>query len=466
MKTIDLVDFNPSVSVHSLPNDVSIKLSDISKIIFKAKKTTVLTGAGISCNAGIPDFRSGDGLYNLVKSKYPNKVVKGQDLFDISLFRDEITLQIFCTFMESLYTSSLGAKPTETHKFIKHLKDKNKLLRCYTQNIDGIESKINLNTGIKSSDFCLENLASKFNKSWKNLDVVQLHGDLNQLTCTQCFATFDWTKMYQDMLSNGDNPECSKCYEKYQQRMYSGKRLTGNIGILRPGIVLYGENHPQSDILTQGLNIDIRSKPDLLIIMGTSLKVDGVKKLVKGLATSIHEKGGKVLFINKTPVSSSQWESHIDYQILCDCDDFVKILKQEIPDLFLTQEQLDSKRLKQLEARRIKQEQIQIKKEQLQIKREQIQIKKEQIQVKKEQKIKKEPTEKEPENQDIIVIDTPPATPTKKRPVLKRKALNTQETKGKPVYDFPSPPTSFNGDITIENQNVGFVPNKKIKTTI
>ncbi|EGW32030.1 uncharacterized protein SPAPADRAFT_61129, partial [Spathaspora passalidarum NRRL Y-27907] len=323
-----------------LPTDTSIRLNEVIKCIAKAKKCTVLTGAGISCNAGIPDFRSSDGLYNLVKQRHPSKITRGQDLFDISLFRDEISLSLFCTFMESLYKSSLKATATETHKFIKVLKDKNKLLRCYTQNIDCLESTMNLNLGINLKEF--DN--SKFNEVWKNLDVVQLHGNLHKLSCTSCFSNFDWNEKFQSMLSQGLNPECSVCYAKYEERLYSGKRLTGNIGVLRPDIVLYGENHPQSELLSQGLNVDLRSKPDLLIIMGTSLKVDGVKRLVKCLSKSIHEKGGKVIFINKTPLSK-QWKNVIDYEVLTDCDDFVRILKREIPDLFLTQEQLDSKKL-------------------------------------------------------------------------------------------------------------------------
>ncbi|ODV67071.1 DHS-like NAD/FAD-binding domain-containing protein [Hyphopichia burtonii NRRL Y-1933] len=341
MKTIDLLESNRLGS--KLPTEDSIKLNEVTKIVFKLKKTIVLTGAGISCNAGIPDFRSSDGLYNLVKSKYPKNCVKGQDLFDISLFRNELTLSLFCTFMEGLYSSSLKAKPTETHKFIKILKEKNKLLRCYTQNIDCLEKVINLNCGIDLNNFNDGN-NSNFNKIWKNLDVVQLHGNLQKLSCTQCFKTFNWSPDNQAQLSKGLNPECENCYLKYQERLYSGKRLTGNIGMLRPDIVLYGENHPQSEIISKGLSLDMSLKSDLLIIMGTSLKVDGIKKLVRNLSKTIHDKGGLVIFINKTPISKS-WSNLIDYEILSDCDDFIKVLKHEIPDLFLTQEQLDSKKL-------------------------------------------------------------------------------------------------------------------------
>lgn len=358
----------------------SIRLNEIVKHIFKSKKATVLTGAGISCNAGIPDFRSSDGLYNMVKEKYPKSIVKGQDLFDVSLFRDEMSLSIFCTFMEGLYLSSLNANATETHKFIKTLKEKNKLLRCYTQNIDSLESSINLTVGVNGGDFTD---TKKFAENWNTLDVVQLHGNLHKLACTICFSSFEWTAKYQTQLSQGLNPKCTKCYEKYQDRLYSGKRITGTIGLLRPDIVLYGENHPQSEILTQGLNVDIKAKPDLLLVMGTSLKVDGVKKLVKSLSSSIRARGGKVVYINKTPLSRT-WAEFFDYEIVSDCDLFVKVLKKQVPDLFLTQEQLDSARLRNVKIK--KETKKEVKKE---IKKETKSIKK--VNVTKKVTVKKEP---------------------------------------------------------------------------
>lgn len=392
MKTIDLSG--------EIPSNEQIKLSEVSKIIFKSRKAVVLTGAGISCNAGIPDFRSSDGLYNMVKSKFPKKIVKGQDLFDISIFRDEVTLSLFCTFMESLYLSSIDAKPTETHRFIKILKEKKKLLRCYTQNIDGLEDKMNLKMGINLSEF---DCNGPFNKTWQDLDVVQLHGNINNLACTQCFHSFNWNVEYREQFSNGSNPECKNCYLKYQERLYLGKRLTGNIGMLRPNIVLYGENHPQSEILANGLNKDVNLKPDLFIIMGTSLKVDGIKRLVKTLAQSVHNRGGTVLFVNKTPISQAMWSNIIDYEILCDCDEFVKLLKYEIPDLFLTQEQLDSKKLNQnlvsppLSKAQIKKEQnlkSQIKKTSTNVcvKKEPVRrVKKEPVKKESIRRVKKEP---------------------------------------------------------------------------
>lgn len=432
MKTINLSDPN------NVPAEDAIKLHEIAKVIFKARKSSLLTGAGISCNAGIPDFRSDEGLYNIVKAKYPTSFIKGQDLFDISLFRNNTTLSIFCTFMEGLYKHSLQAKATETHRFIKTLKDKNKLLRCYTQNIDSLEKTINLECGIDSSKFNeIENSSGKsFRENWNSLDVVQLHGNLHKLSCTQCYSHYDWTPQTQRMLKDGENPECENCYLKYQERLYSGKRLTGSIGILRPDIVLYGENHPQSEILARGLNVDIGMKCDCLLIMGTSLKVDGVKKLVRSLSKNIRDRGGKVIFVNKTPLSK-QWAHMVDYQVLGDCDAFVRVLKTEIPDLFLTQEQLDSKKLN-------------AKNSSATIKREM---------TKKFVDAIKQEIKQEIKSEDVL---TPPSTPSKNRTVLlpqkskKRPTLKRNDTKSikkKCPADLPSPESSFAESIKIESES-------------
>lgn len=424
MKSVNLLN-NDQVSAED-----SIKLHEVAKTIFKARKTTLLTGAGISCNAGIPDFRSDDGLYNIVKAKYPTSFIKGQDLFDISLFRNSVTLSIFGTFMEGLYKHSLRAKATETHKFIKTLKEKSKLLRCYTQNIDSLEKSINLNCGINTADFSEISHSSnkQFRENWKNLDVVQLHGNLHKLSCTQCFSHFEWTPKSQLMLEQGEYPECENCHLKYQERLYSGKRLTGTIGILRPDIVLYGENHPQSEILAKGLNIDLSMKCDLLLIMGTSLKVDGVKKLVRSLSKTIRERGGKVIFVNKTPLSK-QWAGLVDYEVLCDCDDFIRALKREIPDLFLTQEQLDSKKLAKSNS---------TSKNSVSVKAE--------IKQEIREEIKQEHSSVVKSESDVL---TPPTTPSKTRTVLLPKTKAALKRRSSPMSqrDLPSPSPSFSEDL-------------------
>ena len=97
------------------------------------------------------------------------------------------------------------------------------------------------------------------------------------------------------------------------------------IGSLRPGIVLYDEAHPLGDDIGAIQAFDVSRKPDMLVIMGTSLKVHGLRKLVRDFAKAVHASAppdlsakksmaGKVIFVNKTP-PGSEWNGIIDYHI-------------------------------------------------------------------------------------------------------------------------------------------------------
>lgn len=303
-------------------SDSDSDLDRIAQAVRKARKTVVVTGAGISCNAGIPDFRSSDGLYNMVKHMYPKAVVKGKDLFDAVLFSNPTSIRVFFTFMAQLRRSILQARSTSTHRLIKHLKDKGRLLRCYTQNIDGLEKEVGLETGIHAN--------------WRNLDVVQLHGDIHSLKCIMCEEQYSWTKDTEEQLSDGDAPACPACSDVLAEREQKGKRCIG-VGSLRPNIVLYGEEHPNGDLIGKCASRDLRSKPDMLIIVGTSLKVAGIRKLVKDMARAVREKDGLVVFVNATGVSSSTWNDIIDYHVEADCDAWVDDLRARIPNFFLAQ---------------------------------------------------------------------------------------------------------------------------------
>lgn len=358
-------------------------LNDMNKIITKAKRIIVLTGAGISCNAGIPDFRSVDGLYNLVREEYPDlNITSGKEMFDISLFRDELKISVWATFMEKLYSSIRSAKPTTTHRFIAHLKNRQKLLRCYTQNIDGLEESLGLETSCKqehlhldldkvmklsqlnnnnNTDNSMKNFSSgnSFSSTWKSYDVIQLHGDLNSLSCTKCFHVFEWSRSWARTFKRGELPGCPRCESVQLRRTQQGKRLIANTGILRPNIVLYGENHPAGELIGKGINFDMsKGKPDLFIIMGTSLKVDGVKKMVKQISSNVHERGGLVLLINKTKIGDSNWHGIIDYQIQNDCDNWVEYLEDSIPDFFKSQKQIDREKVFRREASELRKRKV------------------------------------------------------------------------------------------------------------
>lgn len=112
------------------------------------------------------------------------------------------------------------------------------------------------------------------------------------------------------------------------------------IGTLRPAIVLYDEPHPLGDEIGTIQSADVAKRPDMLIVMGTSMKVHGLKKLVKNFSRAVHDTGaaittktsttatkpkttGKVIFVNRTP-PGSEWADVIDYHVMGDTDTWVE----------------------------------------------------------------------------------------------------------------------------------------------
>lgn len=104
------------------------------------------------------------------------------------------------------------------------------------------------------------------------------------------------------------------------------------VGTLRPAIVLYDEPHPLGDDIATVQTADLSKRPDLLIVMGTSLKVHGLKKLVKEFAKAVHHgsptagsptASPKVIFVNKT-APAGEWAGVIDMHIEGTTDDWVE----------------------------------------------------------------------------------------------------------------------------------------------
>jgi NAD-dependent histone deacetylase SIR2 len=109
-----------------------------------------------------------------------------------------------------------------------------------------------------------------------------------------------------------------------QERARQQKRSI-TVGKLRPDIILYEEDHPFAEDIGIVQASDLKSLPDLLIVMGTSLQVPGIKKLVKTFATAVHALKSLVIFVNKTrPVN--EWDNIFDYHVESETDEWVASL--------------------------------------------------------------------------------------------------------------------------------------------
>lgn len=277
------------------------------------------------------------------RQSLPN--LKGRDLFDSMVWQDAFTTSIFYMFISSLRQKVKDvASTTESHKFLRVLRDSGRLVRNYSQNIDMLEEREGLCMDLSQGS----GSRSRFSRIQRDsagesggrvggggCESVALHGTLLKLRCSICTRHSDWDVEDRTQATlSGTAPDCPDCSEYSTKRTDKGRRGIA-IGRLRPDIVLYGEEHPSSNLIAPLVTHDLALGPDVLLIMGTSLRVHGLKIMVKEFAKAVHTRGGKVVFVNRTKPSESTWGDVIDYWVEWDCDEWVLDLKKRREDIWV-----------------------------------------------------------------------------------------------------------------------------------
>ncbi|KAJ7180645.1 DHS-like NAD/FAD-binding domain-containing protein [Mycena filopes] len=279
-----------------LPNHNTVQ--DAVRLIRESKRILILTGAGISVSCGIPDFRSRDGLYASLKQRGEYDLDDPQQMFDISYFRENPA-------GSQIYPSNFV--PSPCHRFIKLVENKN-------QNIDTIETLAGVTR------------------------VVQCHGSFATASCLLCRRQVPGSDIEADIMAR-KVPLCSVCNapqptvpsRKPKKSKKSGKKgawdseeedesdgPTYPPGIMKPDITFFGEK--LTDNFEHSLIAD-RSEVDLLLVIGTSLKVSPVADILCHLPHSVPQ-----ILINKTPVR------HInpDIILLGNSDDIILYLCNQL----------------------------------------------------------------------------------------------------------------------------------------
>jgi len=194
------------------------KLSQLKDLIEKSENIVFLGGAGVSTESGIPDFRSGQGIYNQDSGLSYRPV----DIISHSFFVDH-PLEFFDFYRRKLCYPQ--ARPNKAHKALVRLEKCGKLRAVITQNIDNLHQ-------LAGSE-----------------KTIELHGSVYRNYCMNCHADYDLSYV----LKRKGVPTCEKCG-----------------GIVRPDVVLYEEHLDHVNI---DRAISFIEKADLLIIGGTSLTV-------------------------------------------------------------------------------------------------------------------------------------------------------------------------------------------------
>ncbi|KAH0491172.1 hypothetical protein TgHK011_002614 [Trichoderma gracile] len=291
-------------------------VDDAVRLIDKSQNIIVITGAGISTSLGIPDFRSqGTGLYSKLAHLGLNDP---QEVFDIEVFKQDPT--IFYSVAKDIIPST--DRFTPTHKFIAMLHERGKLLTNYSQNIDNLEIKAGL----------------------PKEKLIQCHGSFGTASCVQCHYQIEGEAIFPDIRA-GKIPRCTRCLSSLKaagapkrkrsagaekkRRRWADQDSSGDdnsseydvpsAGVMKPDITFFGEELP--DEFSRRLTENDRDKVDLVIVIGTSLKVTPVSEIASFLPPHIPQ-----IYISRQSVT----HINFDIDLLGDCDVVVAELCRQL----------------------------------------------------------------------------------------------------------------------------------------
>lgn len=279
-------------------------IDDAAKLLLERKNIMVITGAGISTSLGIPDFRSKNtGFYSrLLQMGYDEP----EEVFDIHNF-DENPRTFYALAGDIIPDLE---KWTPTHEFIRLLQDKEKLLTNYTQNIDNVEA----HAGIRKDK------------------LIQCHGSWATATCRKCKFKVPGEVIFDDVRAQRP-AECQRCKDEIAAQPSKKRKRQSNAngsrkkrssdedsesdgafdipqpGIMKPDITFFGEALP-NDFFDRLKDVD-KDKVDLVIVMGTSMKVAPVSEIPNFLPRDIPQ-----IYISRDPIH----HINFDINLLGDCD--------------------------------------------------------------------------------------------------------------------------------------------------
>ena len=139
------------------------------------------------------------------------------------------------------------------------------------------------------------------------------------MICTKCNTLYPFNK---DLFEGPEPPSCKACEDLDKVRTtYGGKRSHG-IGRLRPRMVLYNEFNPDDEAIGAVSAADLRSRPDAVFVVGTSLKVPGVRRIAREMcAVARGRRDGFTAWINNSPEpTGNEFKESWDLVVRGDCE--------------------------------------------------------------------------------------------------------------------------------------------------
>jgi len=195
-------------------------VAELTRLIAQAKRAVVFTGAGISTESGVPDFRSPGGIWSRMKPIYFQEFVASEDR------RREAWNRTFSGAMR--WT---GAKPNAGHYAVARLIARRKVSAIITQNVDNLHQ----DSGVPADK------------------VIELHGNGSYATCLDCGVRHELEVLKQSFLGRGEIPSCRDCG-----------------GLVKTATISFGQML-KPEIMERARDETLAC--DLLIVLGSSLVV-------------------------------------------------------------------------------------------------------------------------------------------------------------------------------------------------
>lgn len=229
-------------------------VSDIESavsILRRADQILVFTGAGISTESGIPDFRGPDGLWTRVDP----------DDFHIDRFRASSELRQRGWRMHldgELWGARSTVRPNEGHAAIKRLAEAERLAGVVTQNVDGLHHKSGLDDGL----------------------VAELHGNVRHSHCLDCEQVWDTDEVLGWVEAGDLDPTCPGCG-----------------GMVKTATVMFGELLPEIELSKAMRFLAIA---DAVLVVGSTVAVWPASDVVMRAAS----RSLPIVIINKGPTEA------------------------------------------------------------------------------------------------------------------------------------------------------------------
>ena len=223
---------------------MSQDLAYAARLLLDAERIMIFTGAGISTESGIPDFRGTDGIWT--------KFSPEDFMIDRYIADRTVRTRAWASRFPKMFGN---AQPNNAHKAVVDLWQAGKLIGCVTQNIDGLHQAAGLPQDA----------------------IAELHGNADGIACLQCGAPDEPADIEQRWISGDVDPRCDHCG-----------------GILKSTIVFFGETLPHSEIEQANRWAD---RADAVISVGSSLSVYPAAYIPLEIAS----RGNTFVIINKGP---------------------------------------------------------------------------------------------------------------------------------------------------------------------